>query len=118
MTANPNWVKITRELLPGQTSYDQPDIVARVFKMKKEELIEDIYKKHIFGHVAAYIYVIEFQKGGLPHIHLLLILANNDHVRTPADIDSCISAQWPDQITQPLLSTLLSLQWSMAHVAF
>jgi len=103
MTANPNWSEITWELYPGQTSYNQPDIVARVFKMKKDEFIDDIYKKHIFGHVVAYVYVIEFQKRGLPHVHLLLILHNNHQICTPANIDSCISAQWPDPRTQPLL---------------
>ena len=81
--------------------------------MKKEDLIDDIYKKHIFGHVAAYIYVIEFQKRGLPHVHLLVILADNHHVRTPADIDSCISTQWPDQLTQPLL--LNTTKSTMVH---
>ena len=67
MTANPKWEEITRELFPGQASYDRPDIVARVFKLKKEQLIDDIYKKQIFGQAVAYVYVIEFQKRGLPH---------------------------------------------------
>ena len=103
MTANPSWPEITRELFNGQTSYDRPDIVARVFKMKKEQIIDDIYKNHIFGRVVAYVYVIEFQKRGLPHLHLLVVLHDNDQLRTPADIDSCISAQWPDPQSQPLL---------------
>ena len=103
MTANPNWDEITRELLPGQTSYDRPDLVARVFKMKKEELIDDIYKKNIFGRVPAYVYVIEFQKRGLPHVHLLVILEEHRRLRTPVDINSCISTQWPDPVMQPLL---------------
>jgi len=60
MTANPNWAEITCELLPGQTSYDRPDIVARVFKLKREELLDDIYNNQIFGRAVAYVYVIEF----------------------------------------------------------
>jgi hypothetical protein len=103
MTANPNWNEITRELFPGQTSYDRPDLVARVFKQKKQELIDDIYKRQVFGPVPAYVYVIEFQKRGLPHVHLLVILEENNRLRTPADINSCISAQWPNPGTQPLL---------------
>ena len=103
MTANPNWLEITRELFPGQTSYNHPDIVARVFKIKKEQLIDDIYKKEIFGRVVAYVYVIEFQKHGLPHLHLLVVLEDNLRLRTPAEIDSCISAQWPNPVTEPLL---------------
>jgi hypothetical protein len=31
MTTNPNWEEIQRELLPGQTLYDRPDLVAWVF---------------------------------------------------------------------------------------
>ena len=51
ITTNPNWSEITWELFIGQMSYDRPDIVAHVFKMKNEKLINDIYKKHIFGCV-------------------------------------------------------------------
>ena len=36
VTTNPLWPKITRELLPHQTAYDRPDLVARVFQMKKK----------------------------------------------------------------------------------
>ena len=49
MMANPNWDEVTRELFPGQTSYDRPDLVARVFKQKKQELMDDIYKREVFG---------------------------------------------------------------------
>jgi len=59
MTTNPDWAEIQRELLPGQTSYDRPDLVARVFKLKLQELIDDIYKRNVFGPVSAYLYVIE-----------------------------------------------------------
>jgi len=103
MTANPRWDEIVRELLPGQTSYDRPDLVARVFKQKKQELIDDVYKRKIFGHVPAYVYSIEFQKRGIPHIHLLIVLDEGSQLRSADDIDSCISAQWPDPGTQPLL---------------
>jgi hypothetical protein len=95
VTTNPQWVEIQRELLPGQTSYDRPDLVARVFKIKLQELIDDIYKKKIFGPVLGYVYVIEFQKRGLPHCHLLLMLHKDFRLRSPSHIDSCISAQWP-----------------------
>jgi hypothetical protein len=32
VTTNPHWVEIEREFLPGQTAYDRPDLVARVFQ--------------------------------------------------------------------------------------
>ena len=103
MTANPNWCEITHKLYPGQTSYDRPDIVMHVFKLKKDKLLDNVYKKHIFGRAIAYVYVIEFQKCRLSHLHLLIVLEENCQLRTPADIDSCISAQWPDLRSQPLL---------------
>ena len=34
MTTNPDWVEIKRELRPGQTASERPDIVVRVFKLK------------------------------------------------------------------------------------
>ena len=103
MTANPNWDEVTRELFPGQTSYDRPDLVARVFRQKKQELMDNIYKREVFGRAPVYVYIIEFQKRGLPHVHLLVILDEVSRLYTPADINSCISAQWPDPDTQPLL---------------
>ena len=81
--------------------------------MKKDELIDDIYKNEVFGHAVAYVYVIEFQKRGLPHVHLLVVLEQNSRLRTPAEIDSCISAQWPDPQSDPLLfETVMS---TMVH---
>jgi len=103
MTTNPDWPEIRRELLPGQTSYDRPDLVAHVFKLKLQELIDDIYKRKVFGPVSAYVYVVEFQKRGLPHTHILVMLDKNFRLRSPSDIDSCISAQWPDPEKYPLL---------------
>ena len=33
-TCNPTWEEIKRELFPGQSANDRPDVVARVFKIK------------------------------------------------------------------------------------
>ncbi|KAF5318680.1 hypothetical protein D9619_010670 [Psilocybe cf. subviscida] len=103
MTANPHWKEVTRELEPGQTAYDRPDLVARVFQLKLKELLNLICKKGIFGKVAAYVYTIEFQKRGLPHAHIIIFFKNRYKLRSPEDIDSCISAEWPDPDTQPAL---------------
>ena len=43
MTTNPHWEEIEREL-NGPSVQDRPDLVARVFKMKKDQLIDDIMK--------------------------------------------------------------------------
>lgn len=42
-----------------------------------------------------YLSVIEFQFRGLPHIHLLLILANECRARTAADVDEVVCAELP-----------------------
>ena len=41
-TCNPNWVEITRELLPGQTSSDRPDIICRVFNMRCRAFLDEV----------------------------------------------------------------------------
>ena len=48
-TANPKWEEILRELLPGQTAVDRPDLVARVFHLKQQELLKEIKTKNIFS---------------------------------------------------------------------
>ena len=95
MTCNPNWPEIKSELLEGQTPQDRPDIVAKVFKFKKDQLINDLTHGGVLGEVVAHMYVIEFQKRGLPHVHILLILADHDRIVTPALVDSVVSAEFP-----------------------
>ena len=42
MSCNLGWEEIQNELLPTQTAQDHPDLLARVFKSKFEELKDDI----------------------------------------------------------------------------
>ena len=60
------------------------------------ELLRDIKDRHILGVPVAHVHVIEFQKRGLPHCHLLIILRGEDKLRTRDDIDRLISAEIPD----------------------
>lgn len=101
-TCNPNWQEIQRELLYGQKANDRPDLCSRVFNLKLRSLLHDLTKKHVLGKVVAYVYTIEFQKRGLPHAHILLILDRIDKI-DERDIDSIVSAEIPDQTTSPLL---------------
>ena len=48
------------------------------------------------------MYTIEFQKRGLPHAHIVLWLAEADKITNPAEIDSVISAEIPDKLTDPV----------------
>jgi hypothetical protein len=50
----------------------------------------------VFGKVVAMVHVIEFQKRGLPHAHLLIILDHDSKIKNEIDIDSLISAEIPD----------------------
>lgn len=95
MTCNPNWPEISHQLLPGQIANDRPDLVAHMFQMKKQAVMKDILEGAL-GRVCAYTYIIEVQKRGLPHMHLLLFFEAVHILRTPEDVDSLISATWPD----------------------
>ena len=100
-TANPTWPEITSALLPGQTWSDRPDIVCRVFKAKLDDMIARIKQGTAFKlpngapWPSMYImYVVEFQKRGLPHAHIAVRLCY-DQPRSAADIDRLICAKLP-----------------------
>ncbi|XXQ31216.1 ATP-dependent DNA helicase [Plasmodiophora brassicae] len=108
MTANPDWKEVRSSLRPGQRHYDRPDIVARVFRMKVRRLIAIV--KGQFGTYLGYVYVVEFQKRGLPHIHMLLWLSQRLNIH---DYDRYVSAEIPppsnarlrDLVTRHMLHT-------------
>jgi hypothetical protein len=102
-TCNTKWREIQDELLEGQSEEDRPDLVARVFALKMKALREDLLKNGYLGHAVAHVYTIEFQKRGLPHMHLLIFIHHDDQVKEPADVDKYVSAQLPDKRTNPLL---------------
>ncbi|XP_051165645.1 uncharacterized protein LOC127284299 [Leptopilina boulardi] len=107
MTCNPNWKEIKENLLPHQTAADRPDIVTRVFALKVKHLLKVIVDNKLFGEVKSYVYVIEFQKRGLPHIHLLVILKENSKILTVESIDRYISAEIPDENINPTLHKII-----------
>ncbi|KAK6010959.1 hypothetical protein OSTOST_23967, partial [Ostertagia ostertagi] len=107
-TSNPAWKEITEQLSVGQTASDRPDIVARVFHIKLQELFTDLLKRHIFGKVIAYISVMEWQKRGLPHCHILLTMAGEDKLRTAAEVDSVVQAVIPDPLTESRLHRIVT----------
>ena len=102
-TCNPKWAEITRELMPDQTAADRPDLMARVFKLKLKALLDDLITVGVLGKTVADIGVVEYQKRGLPHAHLLIILADESKLRTPDDYDSVVSAEIPDIELHPEL---------------
>lgn len=115
MTANPQWPEIHEALLElvggdesrKQKPEDRPDIIARVFEEKKKALLKEI-QNGLFGAVIGHVHTIEFQKRGLPHIHILVFLAAPDKIHDAAGADRIVSAQFPNPETEPLLFATVS----------
>ncbi|KAG5550493.1 hypothetical protein RHGRI_015459 [Rhododendron griersonianum] len=103
MTANPKWPEISSALLPHQTAVDRPDLVARVFELKRKALMKEIDKNKVFGQKVAHVYTIEFQKRGLPHMHVLFFLIGRDKIRTCAQVDKLVCAEFPNPEDDPEL---------------
>ncbi|KAL7491589.1 hypothetical protein ACHAWT_004037 [Skeletonema menzelii] len=59
-TANPKWKEIQDALKKDQTAFDRPDLVGRVFKLKKQQLIKELHSEGIFGKCMARTHCIEF----------------------------------------------------------
>ena len=98
-TTNPNWPEIKSILLPGQDPQDRPDIVARVFRLKVQKLLEMLKSEMVFGKAQAWL-------RGLPHCHLLLWLLA-EHRITPDKIDDVICAEIPDPSVDPELHQIV-----------
>ena len=94
VTCNPAWPDINEALLPGQNVTDGSDIVARVFRVQLNKLLHEIVDNGIFGRSLAHLQVIEFQKRGLPHAHLLIVNCDNK-LRTVDDINKSACAEIP-----------------------
>jgi hypothetical protein len=67
MTANPDWEEVVASLPRDangtllQKAIDRPDIVARVFKLKLDEMLKDVFESKIFGEIAGYAWTLEYQ---------------------------------------------------------
>ncbi|XP_074295820.1 uncharacterized protein LOC141623611 isoform X1 [Silene latifolia] len=107
MTCNANWPEIQERLAPGELSQNRPDLVARVFRAKLLALKKKITEDQVFGEVAAFIYVVEFQKRGLPHAHFLIILKPAYKMKGTTDYDKFVSAEIPPPSCAALHASVL-----------
>ena len=116
-TANPKWPEITRELYPGMTAADRPDLIARVFNLRVRDLLADLKYRSIFGRQTGIVYTIEYQKRGLPHAHILLFLDREDRNRfkDPDYIDHMIWAELPTSEQDPDGELSNIIQTTMIH---
>jgi hypothetical protein len=108
MTCNPKWREITENLLLGQSAHERPDLIARVFEMKLLDLMKDLTKYHVMGRCIAHVRVIEFQKRGLPHAHILIILDADSKPNEVVDYDRFVCAEIPDPIRHPTLHSIVT----------
>lgn len=104
-TCNPQWSEIRENLFDGQSPTDRHDLTARVFKQKLKALMDFIVKIQVFGEVRCWMYSVEWQKRGLPHAHIFIWLVNKI---SPDEIDNVISAEIPDETTDPELFEIVT----------
>ncbi|UYV78756.1 hypothetical protein LAZ67_16002666 [Cordylochernes scorpioides] len=87
---------------------DRPDLVARVFNLKLQQLLHEIVSQHVLGVVIARVHVVEFQKRGLPHAHMLFMLREEDKPRDRDAIDRLVCAEIPSPTMQVQLYDMLT----------
>jgi hypothetical protein len=92
MTTNPKWPEIVSQLQAGQTAADAPLIVCRAFQNRLVALCKFLHRR--FGRVVYLITVVEFQKRGLPHAHLLVKLSPKIPLNS---IDNVVRAELPSK---------------------
>ncbi|KAL6535904.1 hypothetical protein OROHE_012748 [Orobanche hederae] len=104
MTCNKKWpeLKEALEFMPGVRPEDCPDLLARIFKLKLEQLLDETRNKNIFGRCIGILYVIVFQKRGLPHVHMLIWLHPDDRSKSANEIDKIVSVEIPNRDEDPL----------------
>ena len=72
-----------------------------------KEMLNNIHKKDVMGYTVARVWTIEFQKRGLPHMHIIIFFHPDSKLCTPENVDSLISAEFPDEEEHPELFELV-----------
>ena len=103
LTCNPYWPEIVEQLLPGQTAFDRGDIVCQVFHRKLEIVLKNIRygkyfkiknKRNEFYKIQFEVRVIEYQRRGLPHAHMVFKFKDNTDL--PRYEEKAALASWID----------------------
>ncbi|XP_062114291.1 uncharacterized protein LOC133825350 [Humulus lupulus] len=84
-----------------ESSLKRQKLTMRVFEIKLFQLMHDLKKEQPFGKIIACLYIIEFQKRGLPHAHILLFLHSTLKNPSADHIDNIISAKIPNINVDP-----------------
>ena len=76
LTCNAEWPEIKSQLLPGQTAFDRPDVVTRVFHARLEAFLHNLKAGKYFGveaEVLSLLRSIEYQHRGKLDIYFLCL---------------------------------------------
>lgn len=95
VTCNGFWPEIQQNLLPGQCAMDRPDLCNRVFKIKLKAIMNDL-KNNLFGKATYFLSVIEFQKRGMPHSHIVIQFSGLSP-EARQEIDKWVWTNLPDE---------------------
>ena len=63
--------------------------------------MKDIDGGGLLGEKVAHVFTIEFQKRGLPHMHLLIFLEGQDKIKTRVQVNRVVSAEFSDAVQDP-----------------
>jgi hypothetical protein len=80
-----------------------------------KDLIGQIRNNEIFGKVPALIYIIKYQKKGLPHVYIIIFFADGHAFSEPEIIDNLIRAELPDRILDFNRSLIEIVKQVMVH---
>ncbi|CAN0924949.1 ATP-dependent DNA helicase PIF4 [Linum grandiflorum] len=88
-TCNAQWPEIIHAFKEdvGVHGEDKPMVIARIFRMRLEQL-----------KTRTDMHTVEFQKRGLPHVHIILWLADEYKPKTVFMVDKIISSELPDPL--------------------
>ena len=82
-------------------------MTSKIFRAKLQYLKDQLFKKKIFGKVVAHIHVIEFQKRGLSHVHIIIILQEGYKILSKDQFDRYVSIKFPNKELYPDLYELI-----------
>ena len=78
-----------------------------MYRAKLRDIKDLLVKMSYFGEVVAYVHVTKFQKRGLPHEHILLIMKSVSKLTSPDGYDKVISVKIPDKGKYHMLHNLV-----------
>jgi hypothetical protein len=99
ITANPNWpeIRTSCENAVHGAKKERIDLINMSFNTRVTFIVRMLKAGLLFGPVDYVTGVREFQKRGLPHVHIIIKLKNTGTLMNTEVIDQYISAELPDK---------------------